>query len=85
LREGGNRRIVRVETHEAERLLGSVDADWARKRRFQYPGEDVVRDGDVVHLLGRLDGTGTIGGTPDRPLLVWTRGEPRSASSPLWG
>jgi len=85
LREGGNRRIVRVETHEAERLLGSVDADWARKRRFQYPGEDVVRDGDVVHLLGRLDGTGTIGGTPDRPLLVWTRGEPRSAFSPLWG
>jgi hypothetical protein len=85
LPEGDERRVIRVPTREAERLLGSrVDADWARKRRFQFPTEDVVRDGDLVHVLGRVDGAGTIGGTADRPLLFWTGAEPRAALSPLW-
>lgn len=83
LREGGDRRILRVETREAERLLGSVEADWARKRRFQFPGEDVVQDGDAVHLLGRLDVSGAVTGTPERPLLVWSGAVPRAALSPL--
>lgn len=84
LREGGERRIVRVETRDAERLLGSVEADWARKRRFQFAGEDVVGEGDTVHVLGRLDASGVVAGTRDRPLLIWTGAVPRAALSPLF-
>jgi hypothetical protein len=83
LREGGDRRIVRVETHDAQRLLGNVDADWARTQRFQFPGEDVVGDGDAVHVLGRLDPAGVVAGTPGRPLLLWTGDVPRASLSPL--
>jgi hypothetical protein len=82
LREGAERRIVRVETEEAERLLGDVEAEWARRRRFQVASEEVVGDGDTVHLLGQLDAAGAMSGTRDRPLLVWT-GELRSAALPF--
>jgi hypothetical protein len=85
LREGGDRQIVQVETRDALRLLGSVEADWSRKRRFQYPSEDVVQDGDVVHVFGRRDGTGMILGAPDRPLLVWTEGKPHAVLWRLFG
>jgi hypothetical protein len=74
LEEGGGGRVVRIETATAERLARGADglAAWYRKRRWQYPLELLVQDGDVVHLLGRRDTAGRIHGTADSPLLLWS-------------
>jgi len=70
------RRVVRIETAVAERLVRGVDglAEWHRRRRWQYPLEAFVQDGDFVHLLGRRDPSGRIGGSAATPLFVWREG-----------
>ncbi|HET7292338.1 MAG TPA: hypothetical protein VFM88_07930 [Vicinamibacteria bacterium] len=70
------RRVVRVETAAAERLVRGADGlvSWYRRRRWQYPLEGLVQDGDRVHLLGRRAESGRVSGSAAVPLFVWRDG-----------
>lgn len=66
--------VGRIDNHTLARLPRPADVSDTSRRRFHFPFEQLVRDGDVVYVLGLVADDAVVRASGPWPVLVWFPG-----------
>lgn len=66
--------VARLDSHTLAQLPRPADLGDTSRRRFHFPYEQLVQDGDVVHVLGLVTDDEVVRASGPWPVLVWFPG-----------